>query len=217
MHTFYTHKLPEELEAWMQNPAPMRSRNTATVHCSLVARGVTCISIRHQELQGVDSAMVYWWFKYFCYQNLVTANGTPVSAFVLWHPRDHVNFEIEKHSLSGEIGVCKGAVVSIVKSHGRRLLSSGEARVVDLSNNRFSIKYQNCLHQKVLITDDFVDTKSGLLLISNIVKVANRFAQQSENCFICDADSKNWIEHKIEEIGNLQIILPILVEAIPSQ
>ncbi len=212
MHTFSHDRLPSELENWLKQPV-MRSLDSASIRQNRVARGVISTSIRHRELAGINSEMVYQWFKYFCYQNLRLANGKEISAFRLWHPQDHISFEIQKHSLSGEVGLAKGASALVIEKRGDKVLCSGEVKIIDLSNKRISIKHKSLLHHHNLVSDEFFDTKRGLQMISNLVNVEGRFQHDADR----SADSEisleiqAWIEHKIEEVGNLQIILPSLI------
>ncbi len=212
MLTFSHDKLPAELEGWLKHPV-MRALDTASVRQNRVARGVISTSIRHQELDGVNSEMAYQWFKYFCYQHLRLANGERISAFSLWHPKDHISFEILNHSLSGEIGLARGASALVVEKHGDNILCNGKVKIIDLSKKRFSVKHHGLLYQNSFVYDEFFDTDNGLQMISNLVKVEGRFQHEADCC----ADSEisleiqAWIEHKIEEVGNLQIILPSLI------
>lgn len=160
MNKHLNEPLPRELEAWFECPA-MRPRHSALVQHHSVARGVFCTSIRHQVLVGVDSTMIYRWFKYFCYQKLVTSRGQTISAFQLWHPRDHINLEIQRHSLSGELGLVKGAKAMIVEKRDNNIPCNTVIKVIDLSRKKFVIKYHKCAHRKVLVSEDFVDTEGG--------------------------------------------------------
>jgi len=212
MQNFWIYDLPQELEAWMRNPGAMRSSASADVRRDVITRGLECVSIQHQVLAGVDSVMIYWWFRYFCYQNVRLANGKLVSTFVLWHPLEHVSFGIQRHSLSGAVGLCAGTQVCVKIKCRSKLLIVGVGNVQVLDQTGLSIRFQKFLSGPALVLDDFVDTPTGLLYVSRLISVKSRERSVKQSNLDTDV-VEDWIGYKIQVIGNLKILLPSLYKS----
>ena len=212
MQHFWTYDLPQALEAWMENPRAMHSSAAANVRRDRIRRGLECVSIRHPILDGVDSAMAYWWFRYFCYLNVRLASGELIPAFVLWHPLDHVSFAIQRHSLSGAVGLGAGTQISVATKYRSLFLTVGVGIVQALDQTGLSVRFQRFLSGPALVLDDFVDTPTGLLYVSRLISADNR-VRPLKQLNLDDDIVKDWIEYKIQVIENLRILLPILYKS----
>lgn len=66
--------------------------------------GQYCVVLNHALLRGVRAEMIHWWFLNFPnlkvqLRDVPGYDGTPVPAYLLWHPIDHLSA-----SLSGGLG-----------------------------------------------------------------------------------------------------------------
>ena len=207
MHTFWTYKLPRELESWFSQPTPMRSIASAKVRHHGLFRDVQYVTIQHQTLAGIDSDMIVWWLRYFCYQNVQLANGKTISAFTFWHPLCHRHFDLDRHSLSGETGLADGAQISLEVLHDDVKLCSGKVQVLAFNNSGFSLKYQHCPSGPAILDEAFYDTPAGVRYESRLISV------NGDRIKINQQAITKWILYRIETIGNLQVFLPSIFKS----
>lgn len=196
----------------MKHSCDMRSPTTADVRRDVMTPELETISIRHQILEGVDSEMLYWWFRYFCYQNLQMASGELVSAFVLWHPLNHVNFEIQKHSLSGAVGLSAGTQISIETKSRNRFLITSVGSVQALDRTGISLRFRKFMSGPAFLIDNFVDSRGGLAYASRLITTSNE-RKSSKESSLEQSLIRDWIEYKIQVTANLQILLPSLFKS----
>ncbi|MCP5144920.1 MAG: hypothetical protein H6978_08865 [Gammaproteobacteria bacterium] len=205
--------LPQTLEQWYRNPRPMRAMETAEVESYTVARDIHYIDIRHGLLERIDRQMLAWWHRYFCYQRLVASNGMEVSGFELWHPEDHVSCVVERHSLSGALGLTDGARFTCVEKHGNGQLTTRSGRVLRLDDRGRRIDFRIFQHIYGLQMDDVVESGQGISLSTRMVLETKGFVREATergNEAVIDELKTAWIRHTIEEIGNLERILPCM-------
>src|SRR2546423_9367971 len=85
-------------------PWPLRAPATAETTFEHLADGRRRIVIRHAELKGVSPEMLAWW-----YHNVIgdmEYAGTRWSRYLVWHPLDHISYEVVRPSPAGGCGSC---------------------------------------------------------------------------------------------------------------
>jgi hypothetical protein len=213
MQALRTVRLPEALEQWAIDPRPMREPSSATIDSHVLAGDIHYIGIRHAVLRNISRGMLASWNRYFCYHQLVDSRGEQRSAFNLWHPRDHVSCRVEQHSLSGELGLSAGALITCSEKYGASLPTTRTARVLRLDEQGFHLSFRIFHHIYGLQMEDVIDTATGIELSTRLVLETKSFireASERDNKALIEALKQAWIQHKVEEIGNLERILPCL-------
>jgi len=76
--------------------------------------GSTELSIRHDVLKGVTPAMLAWWFQNI--EGTMEHMGQIYPRYLLWHPIDHIHYELARRSPDGTAGA--GARFHIVEAFG---------------------------------------------------------------------------------------------------
>jgi hypothetical protein len=74
------------------------------------------IAIRHQELSGVTPRMLDWWYGHV--DGLMEYAGKIWPRYLVWHPLDHIAYEVKKPRADGSVG--PGSRLRIVEAFQRR-------------------------------------------------------------------------------------------------
>lgn len=213
MQSLLTIRLPEALEQWAIDPRPMRDPSSARIDSHMLSGDIHYIGIRHDVLRNISCGMLARWNRYFCYHQLVDSHGDRHSAFRLWHPQDHLSCWVEQHSPSGEPGLSAGALIGCSEKYGANLPTTRRARVLRLDEHGFHLSFHIFRHVYGLQMEDVVETATGIELSTRLVLETRGFireASERHNKALIEALKQAWIQHKVEEIGNLERILPCL-------
>jgi hypothetical protein len=213
MQALLTVRLPEALEQWANDPRPMRDPSSARIDSQMLAGDIHYIGIRHGVLRNISRGMLASWNRFFCYHQLVDGRGEHRSAFNLWHPQDHVSCRVEQHSLSGEPGLSAGALITCSEKYGASLPIIRTAKVLRLDEQGFHLSFRIFRHIYGLQMEDVIETATGIELSTRLVLETKGFireASERDNKVLIEALKQAWIQHKVEEIGNLERILPCL-------
>jgi hypothetical protein len=172
------------------------------------------VTIDHAPLRGVTAEMLEWWYAHV--PGTMAYAGTVYPRYLVWHPLDHVSYEIVGPDPSAAI--VPGTKVRIREALGRDLdnvidisvvveeLGSGRAviakRVAGTAlvrlENEFETQASSVSYRtRLTIGDETWLARLGLNLI------AHRRAFPSRRI-------EPWIRHHVEEIGNLENFLPAL-------
>ncbi|MDZ4235139.1 MAG: hypothetical protein U1C73_15575 [Dietzia sp.] len=191
---------------------PMRSVDTATVELTEGPHGRRRITIDHRPLAGVTPAMLLDWFR-----NLgatMTYGGRTVDRYHAWHPIDHIRWELWRPAPTG--GAAEGARFHMVEAFGARpeYLSDEVATVekLDRTGIRLVLRMAGIpvfqLEHTWSAGDDGahyvtvmdLGARSPLLAPVNWL-IRRRFP---------DDKAHAWVKHNIEEVGQLEYLLPQL-------
>ena len=187
MREMLQYPLPEPLEKWIEAPDPMRCASSARVTNRMVGARFHYISIRHAVLKHVTARMVSQWFRYFCYQRLVDSRGESLPAFRLWH-------QLESR-----------------ECYGRLWPMSTETRVLKCDDYGFHASFSVFGDIHGLQLEDFSESRDGVAVSTRLLLEArrlNRRGRADHDHRRMDEIKQALIRHKIEEIGNLETILP---------
>lgn len=199
---------------------PLRAVDTATVRYTVAPHGRRRVTIDHRPLPGVTPDMLLDWFTHL--GGTMTYGGFVVDRYLAWHPIDHLKWELAKEAPGG--GAAEGARFRIVERFGGRpeyavdvvdrvekldetgirLVQRVASAVVFQLEHTWSLGSDGTHYVSVLD----VGVRSALLAPVNRV-VCRRFP---------DHMVRAWVRHNIEEVGQLEYLLPGLSrEAKPAQ
>src|SRR5262245_20976314 len=98
-------------------PWPLKHLGSAKTSLSYDEFGRMVMHIRHDLLKRISLEMVAWWFG-----NIggdMELEGTRLNKYLVWHPRDHILWELAQPGPDGSASV--GAKFRIVEAFGRNL------------------------------------------------------------------------------------------------
>jgi hypothetical protein len=170
--------------------------------------------IDHDILKGLTPEMVAWWFR-----NIggdMEINGGRQSKYLVWHPLDHIHWELAQPSPGGGAGV--GAKFRIVEAFDRN--PSFYVDVVDtvtrLDMTGFTaISYKFGLPASRL-NHDFSAVEGGTRYVSTLTigtevpGVSHALNRILHKTLFPEAMGRAWLKHNIEEVGLLEHIIPLI-------
>lgn len=200
---------------------PLRSVDTATVKYSNHPYGRRRITIDHRPLAGITPAMLLDWFSNI--GGTMRYGDEVIDRYLAWHPIDHIRWELARPAPGG--GAAEGARFRIVEAFGGRpefkvdvidrveKLDETGIRLVQRVGGIVIFQLEHTWSagsggaHYVTVMD--VGARSRLLALVNRL-VRRRFP---------DEMMRAWVKHNIEEVGQLEYLLPQLKsgEAEPAQ
>lgn len=196
---------------------PLRPVDTATVRCTTAAHHRRRVTIDHRVLTGITPAMLLDWFTHL--DGTMRYAGEVIDRYLAWHPIDHIRWELAKPAPGGGAG--EGARFRIVEAFGARP------------------------EYKVDVTDrvEKLD-ETGIRLVTRIagvivIQLEHTWSAGSDGAHyvtVLDLGARNalfapvnrmlhrrfpdhmvqaWIRHNIEEVGQLEYLLPQL-DSVPA-
>jgi hypothetical protein len=204
----------------MYNPSlpvlyPLRPVDTATVRFTECAHGRRRITIDHRPLAGVTPEMLLDWFTHL--GGTMTYGGQTVSRYHAWHPIDHIRWELWRPAPTG--GAAEGARFHMVEAFGARPEYTVDevARVekLDQTGIRLVLRVAGIPVFQLehtwsagadgahYVTVMDLGARSPMLGLVNRV-IRTRFP---------DGKAHAWVKHNIEEVGQLEYLLPQLIES----
>ena len=161
--------------------------------------------------------MLAWWYGNVL--GTVTYAGATYPRYLVWHPLDHISYEVLEPSADG--GVAPGARLHIVEALARepRNLIDIKPTVEQLDETGAVVGRRVLGTPVVLLENVFEALPQGTRYISRLTVggstplgrlFLNRIARG--RAFPDWKVSPWWIRHHIEEIGNLENFLPYLFQ-----
>lgn len=201
---------------------PLRSVDAATVTFTKCPHGRRRITIDHRPLAAVTPAMLLDWFTHL--GGTMTYGGRTVERYHAWHPIDHIHWGLARPAPGGGAG--EGARFHMVEAFGARPEYTVDeiARVekLDQTGIRLVLRVAGIPVFQLehtwsagadgahFVTVMDLGARSPLLGPVNRV-IRRRFPEDKAHA---------WVKHNIEEVGQLEYLLPQLVssgEAKPAQ
>lgn len=201
---------------------PLRSVDTATVKYAELPHHRRRITIDHRPLAGITPAMLLAWFTHL--GGTMRYGDEVIDRYLAWHPIDHIKWELARQASGG--GAAEGARFRIVEAFGGR--PEFKVDVVDrvekldetgirLVQRVAGVIFFQLEHTWSAGSDGVhyvsvmdVGARSGPLAPVNRL-LYRRFP---------DEMLRAWVKHNIEEVGQLEYLLPQLEssgEAEPAQ
>jgi len=197
---------------------PLRSVETATVRIVEAPHHRRRVTIDHRPLAGVTPAMLLDWFTHL--GGTIDYGGTIIDRYLAWHPIDHVKWELARPAPGG--GAAEGARFHMVEVFGGRPEHTVDevARVekLDETGIRLVLRAAGVIVFQLehtwsagadgahYVTVMDLGARAALLAPVNRI-VSRRFR---------DDKMRAWVKHNIEEVGQLEYLLPALAGCEPS-
>lgn len=181
---------------------------------TLLPSGQLELTITHDTVRGVTPAMLCWWFENL--GQTMTYEGQTWPRYLLWHPRDHIHWELAARSPSGGSG--QGAHFRIVEA-----FAANPAWYVDstewvekLDEEGIALVRRIAGVEVFRLEHRFGQAAGGASYRSRMtVGVASGLARLPFNHVVrpkvfSDAMGTAWLTHNVEEVSMLENILPTL-------
>lgn len=106
--------LPKRLPLPPERPqlGPMKPVASARTSQARLANGQLLLTIDHETIRGATPAMLRWWFEHL--GESMVHEGVSYPRYLLWHPRDHIHWELARRAPGGGTG--QGAYFRIVEA-----------------------------------------------------------------------------------------------------
>jgi hypothetical protein len=192
----------------------MKPLSSARTDESALADGRVRLHIEHELLHGVTPRMLVWWWCNI--DGDIEIGGLAYPRYLVWHPVDHIHFEVVKRLPDGSVG--PGAVFHIVEALGADMANLIDVRLllreIDESGARVEVR---ALDQTVLEIRGRFEPAGGGTSIESTMTIGSSgwlgeagFNPWMVERFFPRRRREAWLRHSVEEIGNLEFFLPDL-------
>lgn len=191
---------------------PMKPVGSARTTQARLPNGQLVLTIEHDPIRGVTPAMLRWWFETL--GQSMTHEGVTYPRYLLWHPRDHIHWELAARSPSGGTG--QGAQFRIVEAFGANpghYVDSTEF-VEKLDEEGISLVRRIAGTEIFRLEHRFGVAERGASYRSRMTVGGasgafawffNRFVRP---VLFSDAMGSSWLTHNVEEVSMLEHLLP---------
>lgn len=191
---------------------PMRSVDTATVRFTHAPHHRRRVTIDHRVLAGVTPAMTLEWFTHL--GGTMSYGGEIIDRYLAWHPIDHIRWELARPAPGG--GAAEGARFRIVEEFGARpdfhVDVVDRVEKLDETGIRLVTRIAGVLSMQLEHTWSAGPDGTHYVTVFDIGARTPLFAPI--NRVLCrrfpDEMVSAWIRHNIEEVGQLEYLLPLL-------
>ncbi|MGV0775854.1 hypothetical protein [Mycolicibacterium elephantis] len=197
---------------------PLRTVDTAKVRYAGFPHHRRRVTIEHRPLAGVTPAMLLDWFTHL--GGTMRYGGEVIDRYLAWHPIDHIGWELAKAAPGG--GAAEGARFRIVEAFGGR--PEFKVDVVDRVEklDETGIRLVQRLGGIVIFALEHtwsagsdgahyvsvMDVGARSALMAPVNRVVRRR--------LPDEMLAAWVKHNIEEVGQLEYLLPTLNSGEPE-
>ncbi|MEX0954878.1 MAG: hypothetical protein WDZ83_06680 [Rhizobiaceae bacterium] len=194
---------------------PLSSADTALRYDR---RGRMVMTITHQLLAGLTPEMVAWWFRNIGGE--MEVDGRFLNRYLVWHPHDHIRWELANSLPDGRIGV--GSRFRIVEAFGAdpRFYLDIIDTVIRLDAGGITLVNRDIAGIEITrLNHDFIATEGGTLYRSTLtvgigLPLLCRLVNPLIHRFVFpEAMGRAWLRHNVEEVGLLEHIIPRLYPA----
>lgn len=194
---------------------PLRSVDTATVAFSEFPHRRRRITIDHRPLAGVTPTMLLDWFTHL--GGTMTYGGRTVERYHAWHPIDHIRWGLDRPAPDG--GAAEGARFRIVEAFGARPEFRVDVvdRVEKLDETGIRLVQRVCGIPVFQLEHTWSPGSDGTHYVSVMDIGARSRWLAPVNAALCRkfprAMAQAWVRHNIEEVGQLEHLLPRLASS----
>jgi hypothetical protein len=197
---------------------PLRSVDTASVRYTAGPHHRRRVTIDHRPLAGVTPDMLLDWFTHL--GGTMAYGGVVIDRYLAWHPIDHIRWELARPAPGG--GAAEGARFRIVEAFGGRPEFKVDVidRVEKLDETGIRLVQRLCGVIIFQLEHTWSAGTDGTHYVSVLDVGARSPLFAPANRLLCkrfsDEMVRAWVKHNIEEVGQLEHLLPQLVSA-PSR
>lgn len=196
---------------------PLRTVDPERVDVQHLANHRVRLTIDHEPLEGLTPDDVLWWFRNI--GGTMPYAGGQHPRYRVWHPLDHVHWELERPAPDGTVG--EGARFRIVEAFGRDTTmwvdTVDTVEKLDRTGIRLSLRLAGVQvfqlehtwsqgrgrTHYVSVLD--LGARSRLFRPVNVLLRRRVFTEPMERA---------WIRHNVEEVGLLEHLVPALRRSI---
>jgi hypothetical protein len=201
---------------------PLRPVETAMVRFTAAQHHRRRVTIDHRPLAGVTPEMLLDWFTHL--GGTMSYGGVVIHRYLAWHPIDHIRWELTRPAPGG--GAAEGARFRIVEAFGGQPEFKVDVvdRVEKLDETGIRLVQRVAGVVVLKLEHTWSAGSDGAHYVSVMDIGARSRLLAPLNRAICrqfpDEMLRAWVKHNIEEVGQLEYLLPQLkssVEAEPAQ
>lgn len=195
----------------------MKAVASARTSQALLPGGQLELTIQHDTIRGVTPAMLRWWFENL--GNDMTLGGQTYPRYLLWHPRDHIHWELARPGPEGGTG--QGAHFRIIEA-----FAANPAYYVDSTEYVEKLDEEGISLVKRIVGVEifrlehrFGAAPRGASYRSRMVVGAPPgafswpFNHLIRPSVFSDAMGTAWLTHNVEEVSMFEHLLPSLFAA----
>jgi hypothetical protein len=191
---------------------PLRPVDTATVRFTAAPHHRRRVTIDHRPLVGVTPEMLLDWFTHL--GGTMTYGGTVIDRYLAWHPIDHIRWELARPAPGG--GAAEGARFRIVETFGGRPQFKVDVvdRVekLDVTGIRLVQRVAGVVVFQLEHTWSAGNDGVHYVSVMDVGARSPLLAPLNRLLYKRFPDDKlrAWVKHNIEEVGQLEYLLPQL-------
>jgi hypothetical protein len=169
--------------------------------------------IRHDVIRGCTPHMVRWWFENIGGE--MDLNGQRISKYLVWHPVDHIHWELVRPAPGGGAGVgAKFRIVEAFMANPDFYIDIVET-VLRLDDTGFTLANFVLEAEITRLNHDFIEVEGGTLYLSTLtvgfaapgLRLLNPLLHR---LMFTEEMGRAWLRHNVEEVGALEHIIPRL-------
>lgn len=191
---------------------PLRSVETATVHFTTAPHHRRRVTIDHRSLTAVSPRMVLDWFTQL--GGTMPYGGQVIDRYLAWHPIDHIRWELARPAPGG--GAAEGARFRIVEAFGAKpeykIDVVDRVEKLDATGIRLVTRVAGVIVMQLEHTWSAGSDGTHYVTVLDIGARTPLFAPVNRLLHRRFPDDmvRAWIKHNIEEVGQLEYLLPQL-------
>jgi hypothetical protein len=199
---------PERDFGWKMKPL-----ESAKTDFTIDEDGVFKLTIEHDSICGVTPQMLFWWFN-----NLsgdMTYKGKLYPKYLVWHPKDHIHWNLIKKTDSKNKIVSCFRIVEAFNRNMNFLVDSTElVEKLDVTGIRL-VKRMGAT-EIFSLQHDFIPDGCNTIYKSQMIVGFNKklLGTFFNNCirpfFFTKEMATAWLQHNVEEVGNFEFFFPEL-------
>jgi hypothetical protein len=170
------------------------------------------MTIRHDVLKGLSPDMLAWWFRNIGGE--MELDGQWVNKYLLWHPIDHIKWELIRPARDTNIG--PGAVFRIVEAFNADpdLYVDIQDKVIRLDPTGFTLVQRRLGVEVARLNHDFAAVQGGASYFSTLIvgsaapRVRSILNPLLHRFVFTERMGRAWLKHNVEEVGALEHIVP---------
>ncbi len=195
----------------------MKPVSSARTTQSILRTGQLLLTIEHDTIRGVTPAMLRWWFENL--GQTMTLNGQTFPRYLVWHPRDHIHWELAARSPDGGSG--QGAHFRIVEAFAMdpKYYVDSTEWVEKLSEEGIALVRRIAGVEVFRLEHHFGTVQGGASYRSRMTVGAGSgvtrwlFNSLVRPRVFSDQMGSAWLTHNVEEVSMFENILPSLYAA----